>query len=122
MNLKKEFFDEPLQMKRGNRKMNKSFSIKIDQNVLNYMKKKRKEILTLDIITTGGGCCPTFEIAEVDLLKPKQPELFDDYEQDNITLYISKKAKIPAKTLQFKLEKKLFGATILVEGLSLKKH
>jgi len=102
--------------------MNKSYKIEIDQPVLDYMKRKRKNVLTLEISSTGGGCCPTFEIAEVNLITPDKTELFNVYLQNDITLYISKNAKVIAQTLHFTLKKNLFGATILVDGIFLKKR
>jgi hypothetical protein len=102
--------------------MNKNFTIKIDEAVLMLMHKKRKKVLTLSVNTTGGGCCPTFEIAEVDMYKPDQIENFESFEQNDITLYISKNARIAAPTLHFKLKKNFIGATIQAEGLSLKRR
>lgn len=102
--------------------MDKSFKIKIDDTVLAYMNKKRKRDLTLTISSTGGGCCPTFEIAEVSLTKPDQSDSFDIFQQNGVTVYISKNVKVIAPTLHFTLKKNLIGATIQPEGLSLKKQ
>ncbi|HEY5556534.1 CC/Se motif family (seleno)protein [Acetobacterium sp.] len=102
--------------------MNKSYKMEIDQPVLDYMKRKRKNVLTLEISSTGGGCCPTFEISEVNLITPDKTELFNVYRQNDITLYISKNAKVIAQTLHFTLKKNLFGTTILVDGIFLKKR
>lgn len=102
--------------------MKQLYKIEIDQSVLEQAHKKGKKVLTLSISTTGGGCCPTFETAEVNLIKPDDVEQFDIFEQDNMTIYISKRARIIAKTLHFKRKKNLIGATIQVEGLSLKKR
>jgi len=102
--------------------MNNNFTIKIDDAVLNWMCKKRKKVLTLSVNTTGGGCCPTFEIVEIDMIEPDQTENFQLFEQNDITLYISKNTRITAPTLHFKLKKNLIGATIQAEGLSLKKR
>jgi len=102
--------------------MQKSFKIKIDDAVLAYMNKKRKKDLTLTISSTGGGCCPTFEISEVSLIKPDRLESFDIIQQNDVTVYISKNAKVIASTLHFMLKKNLIGATIQAEGLSLKKR
>ncbi|WP_041668844.1 hypothetical protein [Acetobacterium woodii] len=102
--------------------MNQSYKIKIDQSVLDQAHKKDKNVLTLSISTTGGGCCPTFETAEVNLIKPDDTEPYDIFEQDNMTIYISKRARVIAKTLHFKLKKNLIGVTIQAEGLSLKKR
>jgi hypothetical protein len=99
-----------------------NFAIKIDDAVLNWMRKKRKKVLTLLVNTTGGGCCPTFEIAEVDMYKPDHAEEFELFEQNDITLYIGKNARIAAPTLHFKLKKNFIGATIQAEGLSLKRR
>lgn len=102
--------------------INKNITIKIDDDVLEWMNKKRKRVLTLQVNTTGGGCCPTFEIADINLFKPDQVENFETFEQNDITVYISKNARISARTLHFMLKKNLIGATILAEGLSLKKR
>lgn len=102
--------------------VSKSYGIKIDQSVLDYMDKKGKDVLTLDIILTGGGCCPTMEISEIEFRKPDKTDLYDVYEQNDITLYISKKAKITAPTLHFILKNKFIGSTIETEGISVKKQ
>lgn len=100
--------------------MDNSFKLKIDDTVLAYMHKKRKSNLTLTISSTGGGCCPTFELSEVSLTKPDQLEVFDIFHQNDITVYISKNARVIASVLHFRLKNNLIGATIQVEGLSLK--
>ena len=102
--------------------MDNSFKLKIDAAVLAYMHKKGKNDLTLTISSTGGGCCPTFELSEVSLIKPDQLEAFDIFQQNDITVYISKNAKVIASVLHFMLKKNLIGATIQVEGLSIKKR
>jgi len=102
--------------------MDKAFQIKMDDAVLGYLDKKRKTALTLTISATGGGCCPTFEIAEVSLTKPDQSDSFNSFQQNDVTVYISKNAKVTAPTLHFTLKKNLLGATIQAEGLSLKKR
>lgn len=102
--------------------MSKSYGIKIDQSVLDYMNGKEKDVLTLDIILTGGGCCPTMEISEIEFRKPDKTNLYDVYQDNNITLYISKKAKVTAPTLHFILKKNFIGSTVEVEGISVKKQ
>ncbi|MDD3306306.1 MAG: CC/Se motif family (seleno)protein [Acetobacterium sp.] len=102
--------------------MNNNFAIKIDDAVLKWMRKKRKKVLTLSVNTTGGGCCPTFEIVEIDMIEPDQTENFQLFKQNDITLYIGKNARVAAPTLHFKLKKNFIGATIQVEGLSLKRR
>lgn len=102
--------------------MDRSFELKIDNAVLDYMRKKRKSNITLTISSTGGGCCPTFEVSEVSLVKPDQLDAFDIFKQNDVTLYISKNARVIRSTLHFMLKKNLIGATIQVEGLSLKKR
>ncbi|KNZ43407.1 hypothetical protein [Acetobacterium bakii] len=102
--------------------MDQSYGIKIDQTVLDYMKGKGKDVLTLDIILTGGGCCPTMEISEIEFRKPEKPDLYDVYEQNDTTLYISKEAKVITPTLHFILKNNFIGSTVEAEGLSVKKQ
>lgn len=102
--------------------MDRSFELKIDNAVLDYIRKKRKSNLTLTISSTGGGCCPTFDVPEVSLVKPDQLDAFDIFQQDDVSIYISKNARVIRSTLHFILKKNLIGATIQVEGLSLKKR
>ncbi|TYC88198.1 hypothetical protein FXB42_00875 [Acetobacterium wieringae] len=102
--------------------MDRSFELKIDNAVLDYMRKKRKSNITLTISSTGGGCCPTFEVSEVSLVKPNRLDEFNIFKQNDVTLYISKNARVIRSTLHFILKKNLIGATIQVEGLSLKKR
>lgn len=89
--------------------MDRSFELKIDNAVLDYMRKKRKSNLTLTISSTGGGCCPTFEVSEVSLVKPDQLDEFNIFKQNDVTLYISKNARVIRSTLHFILKKNLIG-------------
>ena len=97
-------------------------NIEISRPVMAHMKKKGKNDLTLTIRTSGGGCCPTFEVADVEMRKP---EAVDDYNLINfegVHVYVAKTAKITAPILKFNLEKSFFSKSIVPAGLTLKKQ
>lgn len=93
-------------------------TIKIEDTLRDYLNKKQKKTLRLDIKITGGGCCDTFEMAEVETTPPENTGLYHEEHVDDITVYVSKRAKV-LSTLVFKLQKTLFLNTIEVSGLSL---
>lgn len=101
---------------------NHTLEIKITPEVMAYLKKKDKDQFTLDIRTSGGGCCPTIEVAEVIVKAPDNTALYNLYVQDGIHIYISKKARISVPVLKFILKKSFLMTDIQPIGLSLKKH
>ncbi|WP_296558917.1 hypothetical protein [uncultured Acetobacterium sp.] len=102
--------------------MNTEYTVSVDNEVIEFMKKMDKKELKLDIILTGGGCCPFFDVSEIDFGKPEQADLYDVYEQDDIKLNISKKTKVIEPVLHFKLKEKFGGEMIYVEGLDVKQQ
>lgn len=102
--------------------MKNSINIKFDENVLSYLEQKKRNTLTLTINISGGGCCPTIEVADIDFSPPEELGDYNKFECDNINVYISKRAKILTPVLRFKLEKNLFFSRIVPIGLSLKGH
>lgn len=97
----------------------KNFSISLDEKLMAYLTKKRKAVLTLTVVKSGGGCCPTFEIANVDVNQPSSLENYTHFEHQGISIYISNNTRIIASTLSFKLNKTLFIKDITVSGISL---
>nr|WP_320025429.1 hypothetical protein [uncultured Acetobacterium sp.] len=102
--------------------MNTEYAVSVDNEVIEYMNKLDKKELKLDIILTGGGCCPFFDVSEIDFGKPDQPDLYDVYEQDDIKLNISKKTKVIDPILHFKLKEIFGGEMIYVEGIDVKQQ
>lgn len=102
--------------------MNTNYEIKIDDNVISYLSKKNKKVITLTINQSGGGCCPTFEIADIDLKAPENELIYNQFQINGITVYVSKIAKVTTPVLKFSLEKLLFVSSIVPVGLSLKGH
>lgn len=96
-------------------------NIKIDQSVLTHMAKKGKNSLTLNIHISGGGCCPTFEVSEVEMEAPDNVDGYNHFVQDGINVYVVKTAKITAPVLRFTLEKSLLSKKIVPAGLILRK-
>lgn len=97
-------------------------NIKIDESVMAYMAKKGKNTITLNVHKSGGGCCPTFEVAEVEMKAPNNTDDYNHFTQDGIDIYVAKTAKIATPVLKFTLEKSFFSKEIVPVGLMLKKH
>lgn len=103
--------------------MEKSLSdIKIDDNVVDYMTKKGKHTLTLDINKSGGGCCPTIEVVEISFKEPENLNAYKCYIEKGINVYVSKQARVTSPVLKFILSKTLFSKQIIPIGLTLKSH
>lgn len=98
-----------------------NININIEEAVINYLQKKKNDSFTVNIKTSGGGCCPTFEIAEIELGKPKDINIYEIYQSNGITIFMSKKAII-ISTLSFSLQKNILTNSIIVSGLSLKRR
>jgi len=102
--------------------MNTNYDIKIDDNVLAYLQKKNKNIITLTVNKSGGGCCPTIEVADIDLKEPLNLVIYNRFEVGDITVFVSKIARVTAPVLRFQLQKTLFISSIVPAGISLKGH
>lgn len=102
--------------------MTTNYQIKIDDSALAYLRKKKKNTVTLNINKSGGGCCPTIEVADIDLTKPENTKLYNAYAVGEITVFVSKIAQVSAPVLRFKLQKTLFFSTLVPVGLRLKGH
>jgi hypothetical protein len=100
--------------------MYSNFKIIIDDSVLDYLKAKNKRVITLSINKSGGGCCPTFDVVDISLRVPSNIEMYNKYEDGNITIFISKLVIIKAPVLRFSLKKSLFFSNIIAVGLTLK--
>lgn len=97
----------------------KAFTIKLDKNLLQYLKKKNKKCITLTINKSGGGCCPTFEVIEIISSSPSNTADYSEYNSEGIQLFISNNTRIIASTLRFTLNKTFFIHVIGVEGISI---
>jgi len=97
----------------------KVFSIKLENNLLQYLQKKNKKCITLTINKSGGGCCPTFEVIEIVTSLPSNTSDYTEYDSEDIKIFISNNTRILASTLRFTLRKTLFISVIGVEGISI---
>ncbi len=102
--------------------MNMNYEIKIDDTLLAYLKKKNKSIISLTVNTSGGGCCPTIEVADVEIREPSNLNDYNKYEAHGVSVFVSKNARVTAPVLRFQLKKSLFVSNIIPIGLSLKGH
>ncbi len=102
--------------------MNANYKIKIDDQVIAYLEKKNKEIITLTVNKSGGGCCPTIEVCDVNIGAPENDSFYNKYPVGGVTVFVSKTARITAPVLKFSLKKTFFISSIVPTGLSLKGH
>lgn len=100
--------------------MSTNYKIKIDEGVLEYLKKKNKSIITLTVNQSGGGCCPTIEVANIELFEPDNSTLYNRFIVDDITIFVSKNARVTTPVLSFTIEKTLFFSNIVPVGITLK--
>lgn len=102
--------------------MKQHYEIKLDENLVKYLEKKKKNVITLTIKKNGGGCCPTFESADIDLKKPIDINNYNVFNIENIHIYVCKNAKVTAPVLKFELKKSFLLSHIVPLGLSLIEH
>jgi hypothetical protein len=95
-------------------------NILIDLEVLAFLEKKNKKCLVLDITRSGGGCCPTYEVADISFKKPDDSSLYNTFFKDDIELYITNNAIIIAPVLRFSLERTGLMKQIVAKGIYLK--
>ncbi len=100
--------------------MSQNVNIAIDPEVQEYLKKKKKNCLVLDILKSGGGCCPTYDVADISHKKPTDLSLYNTFEKEDIEIYISIKAIVSAPVLRFSIEKMGLVKQIVAKGLYLK--
>lgn len=102
--------------------MSSQYEVRLSPELVEYLKNKRKHSITLDISTLGGGCCATFESEEITLSEPQDQTLYNKIEYGSIRVYISRKARIVAPVLHFKMHSGLLIKKIIVDGLSIRKN
>lgn len=102
--------------------MAQTYHVKLTEEVMDHLSKKNVKVLRLDILITGGGCCDTIESTQVTHKAPKNIELYNEFDVEGVTVYVSKMARVTAPVLTFKLVKQLFVKTIEPTGLSIKSH
>lgn len=100
--------------------MSQNMNIVIDPEVHAYLKKKTKNYLVLDILKSGGGCCPTYDVAEISYKKPEDTTLYRTSSIDGVEVFISNKVIINAPVLRFSLEHLGLMKQIVAKGIYLK--
>lgn len=68
-------------------------NIQIHEKVKQYLKKKEKDTLTVEL-EVSDSCCIPASLPHVLLDKPKEPDKYDRFEVDDITVYVYKGAVI----------------------------
>lgn len=98
------------------------YEVKLSSELIEHLKNKGKHSITLDINILGGGCCATFESEEITLSEPQDESLYDKIEYDSIQVYVSRKARIIAPVLHFRMHSGLLIKKVMVDGLSIRKN
>ncbi len=89
----------------------------LDQKVLEYLKKKNSNELTVDI--EGCASWGVEPNPSVTLGKPKENiDDFDKYDVDGVTVYVTVAANTKSGELTIKYRKILFSEKLIVEGLA----
>ena len=100
--------------------MSLNITIVIDPKVQAQLKNKKKKCMVLDISKSGGGCCPTYDVADISFKIPEDVTLYHTMVQDDLEIFISKKATVITPVLRFSLEKMGLIKQIVARGLLLK--
>ena len=100
--------------------MSQNVNIAIDPEVQAYLIKKKKNCLVLDILKSGGGCCPTYDVTEISYKKPVDSTLYRSTFIEGVEIFISNKVIINAPVLRFALEKSGLMKQIVAKGIYLK--
>lgn len=91
-------------------------TFQIEPEVTAYLKSKDQSFMTVKMIRKGSGWCAV-PMPYVVLDEPKSSAKYDTYEQDGITIYISKAISLGEKPIHFRLKKFFFMKEIIVDGI-----
>lgn len=100
--------------------MSQNLTIAIDPEVQAYLIKKKKICLVLDILKSGGGCCPTYDVTEISYKKPVDATRYRSTFIEGVEIFISNKVIINAPVLRFSLENSGLMKQIVAKGIYLK--
>jgi hypothetical protein len=100
--------------------MTNKYNIRIEEELISFLKLKGKSVITLSIVTSGGGCCGSVYKPEIKMSEPKDLTYYDFYQIGDFDLYIMKNIKVEESGLRFSLNKNVFMKSIAVEGVILK--
>ena len=100
--------------------MSQNMNIAIDPEVQAYLNKKKRKILVLDLLKSGGGCCPTYDVTEISYKKPVDTTLYRSTFIEGVEIFISNKVIINAPVLRFSMENLGLIKQIVARGIYLK--
>ena len=97
----------------------KDFDITITDATKEFLAKKGKHTITIDVVMSGAACCVNMETADIRLHPPRDPEKFNLYTVDGIDIYLLKSAIVQKPVLTLDIEGALFLKSIVPKGLYL---
>ncbi|SHJ42440.1 hypothetical protein SAMN02745975_02064 [Geosporobacter subterraneus DSM 17957] len=92
-------------------------NIQIDEKVKDFLKKKEKDTLTVEL-QVSDSCCIPASLPHVVMDAPKALEKYDRFEVDGFTVYVYKGAVIK-NTLRLVLSNYIFFKEIEIEGIQI---
>ncbi|GAB6106477.1 hypothetical protein [Fusibacter bizertensis] len=91
----------------------------VSEEVIKYLKSKKKSVLTFDITLSGGGCCGFFEIEDISYEQPKNIDYFYHETISGIEVYVTKRARFVGSSVHFDLLNGLLNKSVTVTGVQL---
>jgi hypothetical protein len=86
---------------------------------MTYLEKKKSKVLTLSVITSGGGWCGPIMIPQIGYHVPKVSEHYTIYNVQDVRVYIKNNVNTVNNKLEFYTSSFLFITSLEVKGLKL---
>jgi len=90
-------------------------NVKINEEVLTYLQKKNRTVVTLQIQTMGGGWCGSTKVQVVGHEKPSSLEGYTHFNVSGIDVYIYK--NVLGEALVFQIQRTFFFKSVYAAGI-----
>lgn len=97
------------------RKEDETMNIIIEDPVMNYLSKKKRTVLTLEIKTVRGGWCGNIKVQGIGYEAPPSLENYSHFEVNGIDVYVL--SNVTGETITFQVQKALFFKSIYAAGI-----
>ena len=91
----------------------------VSEEVIKFLKTKKKSTLTFDITLSGGGCCGFFELEDISYEPPKNVDYYYHESLSDIEVYVTKRARFVGSSVHFDLVSGLLNKSVTVTGVQL---
>ena len=90
-------------------------NIIIEQPVMNYLTKKQKTVLTLEIKTVRGGWCGNIKVQGIGYTEPPSLENYTHHNVNGIDVYVL--SNVTGETITFQVQKALIFKSVYAAGI-----